>query len=194
MLQNPAGDARPLRPLQRKDAENAEKRRGSFHVCLFSGALAAKAYLITETGERVRRNLYQLFVSLNVRRADLGLPQFFDPPVQAVFDSSFALDLVVTNLGDRVTIKLLIQGATGQFVVVQAAKLKRSGVRLVQHFPSLALLAAPADGIYDLTEPFVARYGKPTVHQAVWMRVFQHTDGWIDVPKVLRARVLPPTA
>ena len=58
----------------------------------------------------------------------------------------------------------------------------------------LALLAAPTDGTYDLTELFVARYGKPKVNQAVWMRVFQHTDGWIDVPKVLRARVLPPIA
>jgi hypothetical protein len=34
----------------------------------------------------------------------------------------------------------------------------------------------------------------PKADQAVWIRVFQHTDGWIDVPQVLRARVLPPPA
>jgi hypothetical protein len=156
--------------------------------------LAASAYLITETGERVRRNCYQLFTSLNVRRADLGLPQFSDPPTQAVFSTQPVFELMVAKIGDRVTIELCIRGSTAQFIVVQAARLKKSGVRVVQHFPFLALLSAPTDGTYDLTELFVARYGVPKVDQAVWIRAFQHTDGWIDVPQVLRARVLPPAA
>jgi len=33
------------------------------------------------------------------------------------------------------------------------------------------------------------RYGVPNVKQAVWIRVCQHIDGYMDVPKVLRARV-----
>ena len=156
--------------------------------------LAANAYLITETGERVRRNCYQLFTSLNVRRADLGLPQFSDPPAQAVFSTRPVFELMVTKIESRVTIELCIQGSTAQFIVVQAARLKKIGVRVVQHFPFLALLSAPTDGTYDLTELFVARYGVPKVDQAVWIRAFQHTDGWIDVPQVLRARVLPPAA
>ena len=156
--------------------------------------LAANAYLITETGERVRRNCYQLFVSLNVRRADLGLPQFSDPPAKAAFSTTAAFELAVTNSGGKTSIKLHVQGSTAQFIVVQAAKLKWSGVRVVQHFPFLALLPAPTDGTYDLTELFVARYGVPKVNQAVWIRAFEHTDGWINVPTVLRARVLPPAA
>ena len=48
-------------------------------------ALAANTYFITDTGSRVRRNCYNWFVSLNTRRADLGLPQFDVPPAEPVF-------------------------------------------------------------------------------------------------------------
>ena len=103
-------------------------------------------------------------------------------------------ELAVSCVAGRPVILLRVQGSTAQYIVVQAARPKNSGVRVVQHFPFLVLLAAPTDGTYDLTERFVARYGVPKVDQAVWIRVFQHTDGWIDVPQVLRARVLPPPA
>ena len=179
---------RNLRAVTRRWSKLALNQQAAWRV------LAANAYLITETGERVRRNCYQLFTSLNVRRADLGLPQFSDPPAQAVFSTRPVFELMVTKIGDRVTIKLRIQGSTAQYIVVQAARPKKSGVRVVQHFPFLALLPAPTDGWYDITELFVARYGVPKADMAIWIRTFQHIDGWIDVPQVLRARVLPPAA
>src|ERR1035438_2700985 len=46
---------------------------------------AANNYFVTETGRRVRHNCYSFFVSLNMRRADLGLPQFDLPPAEPVF-------------------------------------------------------------------------------------------------------------
>jgi hypothetical protein len=63
----------------------------------------------------------------------------------------------------------------------------------VQHFPFLGLLPAPIDGCSDITALFKARYGEPKAGMAIWIRTCQHIDGWIDVPKVLRARV-PDTA
>jgi hypothetical protein len=162
--------------------------------CAAWRSLAANTYFLTETGERARLDHYHLFVSLNVRRADLGLPQFSDPPAKAVFSTKPALELVVTKIGGKTTILLRVEGSTAQYVVVQAAKPTRSGVRLVQHFPFLALLPAPEDGLYDLTDLYLARYGVPKDNQAIWIRAFEHTDGWIDVPQVLRARILAPTA
>ena len=69
-----------------------------------------------------------------------------------------------------------------------------TGVRCVQHFPFLALLPAPIDGWSDITELYVARYGVPKVGTAIWICTCQHIDGWIDVPKVVRARVPAQTA
>ena len=179
---------RNVRTVARRWSKLSQEQCGAWRT------LAATTYFMTETGEQVRLSPYHLFARLNVRRTDLALPQFSDPPAKPVFSTGFKVELVVTNTGDRVTIELHIQGSTAQFVVVQAAKLKWSGVRVVQHFPFLLLLPAPEDGRYDITEPFVARYGVPKVDMAVWIRIFQHTDGWIDVPKVLRGRVLAPPA
>ena len=47
--------------------------------------LAANTYFVNDKGERVRLNCFKLFVSLNTRRADLGLPQFDVAPAEPVF-------------------------------------------------------------------------------------------------------------
>ena len=81
-----------------------------------------------------------------------------------------------------------------QYTLVQGPAPTRTGVRCVQHFPFLGFLPAPIDGWSYITELYEARYGVPKFGQAIWIRICQHIDGWIDVPKVLRARVPAPDA
>jgi hypothetical protein len=157
-------------------------------------ALAATTYFITETGERVRRNCYTLFVALNTRRADLGLPQFDVPPAQPVFPKSPVVELLVTNIGARITIKLRVLGSPTQLILVGGSRPVRAAVRCVQHFPFLGLVPAPIDGWCDITDLYVARYGVPKAGNAIWIRTCQHIDGWIDVPQVFRFRVPTPTS
>ena len=133
-------------------------------------------------------------MKLNVRRADLGLPQFSDPPAKAVFSTGPCLSWRCTYVAGRTTIHLRVQGSTAQYVVVQAARPKKQWRPRGPALPVSGAAGRPNRRRYDLTELFVARYGVPKVGQAVWIRVFQHTDGWIDVPTVLRARVLSPAA
>ena len=99
-------------------------------------------------------------------------------------------ELVVTITGGKFTLKLRVPGPPAQYTLVQGAAPVRSGVRYVQHFPFLGLLPPPKDGWSDITELYVARYGVPKAGTAIWIRTCQHIDGWIDVPKVIRARVL----
>ena len=87
-------------------------------------------------------------------------------------------------------LKLRVPGPTAQYTLVYGAAPVRSGVRYVHHFPFLGLLLPPKDGWSDITELYVARYGVPKLGTAIWIRTCQHIDGWIDVPKVVRARVL----
>jgi hypothetical protein len=133
-------------------------------------------------------------VSVNTRRADLDLPQFDLPPAEPVFSPNPVAELVITISGGEITIKLRVPSPPAQYTVVQGAAPVRTGVRCVQHFPFLGLLPAPIDGWSDITELYVARYGEPKFGQAIWIRTCQHIDGWIDVPKVVRARVPAPTA
>jgi|ERR1035437_396052 hypothetical protein len=155
---------------------------------------ASNQYFVNETGDQVRLNCYHFFVSLNRRRADLGLPQFDLPPAQPVFSPNPVAELVATNTGGNFTLKLRVPSPPAQYTLVQGAAPVRSGVRCVQHFPFLGLLPPPTDGWSDITELYVARYGVPKAGKAIWIRTCQHIDGWIDAPKVARVRVPAATA
>jgi hypothetical protein len=155
---------------------------------------AASNDFVSETGSRVRRNGYNFFVSLNTRRADLDLPQFDLPPAQPVFRLNPVVELVITNTGGKITLKLRVPSPPAQYTLVQGAAPVRTAVRYVQHFPFLGLLPPPTDGWSDITALYVGRYGVPKAGTAIWIRTCQHIDGWTDVPKVARARVRPPAA
>jgi hypothetical protein len=146
-------------------------------------AASANKYFITESGRQTRLNCYHFFVSINTRRADLGLPQFDLPPAEPVFSPNPVAELVITNTGGRITLKLRVPNPPAQYTLVQVAAPVRAGVRCVQHFPLLGLLPPPTDGWSDITELYVARYGVPKAGKAIWVRTCQHIDGWTDVPK-----------
>jgi hypothetical protein len=152
-------------------------------------AATANKYFVNEAGRRVRLNGYHHFVSLNTRRADLGLPQFDLPPAEPVFSPNPVAELVATYTGGEFTLKLRVPSPPAQYTLVQGARPVRTGVRCVQHFPLLGLLPPPTDGWSDITDLYKARYGEPKPGTAIWIRTCQHIDGWIDVPKVVRARV-----
>ena len=155
---------------------------------------AANRYFVSKTGRQVRLNGCNFFVSLNTRRADLGLPQFDLPPAEPVFSPNPVAELVITNTGGRITLKLRVPSPPIQNTLVQGPAPVRTGVRCVQHFPFLGLLPAPTDGWSDITELYVSRYGVPKAGTAIWVRTCQHIDGWIDVPEVGSARVPAQTA
>ncbi len=128
---------------------------------------------------------------VNTRRADLGLPQFDLPPAEPDFSPNPVAELVITNTGGKITLKLRVPSPPPQYTPVQGGAPVRTGVRCVQHFPFLGLLPPPTDDWSYITELYVARYGVPEAGTAIWIRACQHIDGWTDVPKVTRARVPP---
>ena len=91
----------------------------------------------------MRLNGYNFFVSLNTRRADLGLPQFDLPPAEPVFSHNPVDELVATFTGGKFTLKLRVPSPPAQYTLVQGAAPVRTGVRYVQHFPFLGLLPPP---------------------------------------------------
>ena len=148
---------------------------------------AANKCVVNEEGRRVGLNGYHFFVSLNVRRADLGLPQFDLPPPEPVFSRNPVGELVATYAGDKFTLKLRVPSPPTQYTLVQGVAPVRAGVRSVQHFPFLGFLPAPVDGWCNITDLFVKRYGAPPIGRAVFIRTRQHVNGWSDPPKQVRA-------
>ena len=132
----------------------------------------------------MRLNCFKLFVSLNTRRADPGLPQFSVAPVQPVFSTNPVKELAYAWTEGKFTLLARVEGTPEQLILVQGARPVGSGVQSVQHFPLLGLLPPPKDGWSNLTDLYVARYGVPKPNQAVWIRFCQHIDGFIDAPAV----------
>ena len=181
------GHRRNLRAVLRRWRTLSPEQRAAW--C----GVAAQHEFTTKTGRQVHLNGYNFFARLNTRRADLDLPQFDLPPAEPVFSSNPVADLVVTNTGGKITLKLHVPSPPAQYTLVQGAAPVKTGVRCVQHFPFLGLLPPPKDGWSDITELYVARHGVPKAGTAIWIRTCQHIDGWTDVPKVARYRVPPPT-
>jgi hypothetical protein len=152
-------------------------------------ARAANKWFVNDEGRQVRLNCYNFFASLNIRRADLGLPQFDVPPPEPKFNKNPLDELVVDLAGGVFTLKLRVPSPPTQYTLVYGAAPVRSGVRSVQHFHFLGLLPPAKDGWSDITELYVARFGKPKLGWAIWVRTCQHIDGYSDVPKVLRFRL-----
>ena len=156
--------------------------------------VAANKYFVNDEGRRVRLNCYNLFASLNVRRADLDLPQFDFPPPEPVFQKNPVDELVADFIDGVFTLKLRVASLLAQYTLLYAAAPVRSGVRSVQRFHFLGLLPPPKDGWIDITALYVARFGEPKPNWAIWVRTCQHIDGWVDAPKMLRARLYAAAA
>jgi len=153
---------------------------------------SANQYTLSHSGRQVPLNGYSSFVSINSRRALLGLPQFDLPPAQPAFSPNPVAELVATNLGGTITLKLRVPSSPAQYTLLQGAAPVSTGVRCVQHFPFLGLLPPPPDGWSDITELYVARYGVPSPGTVVLIRTCQHLDGWSDVPKLTSVCVPAP--
>jgi hypothetical protein len=144
---------------------------------------AANKFIVTHSGRQVALTGYSYFVSVNTRRAELSLPQFDLPPAEATFSPNPVAELVATNTGAQIVLKLRVPSPPAQYTLVQGARPVSTSIRCVQHFPFLGLLPPPIDGWSDIAELYVAHFGLPPVGTAIFIRTVQHIDGWTDVPK-----------
>ena len=143
---------------------------------------AANKFIVTHSGRQVAHTGYSYFVSVNTRRAELDLPLFDLPPAEATFSPNPVAELVATNTGGTINLKLRVPSLPAQYTLVQGAAPVSTGTRCVQHFPFLGLLPPPTDGWSDITELYVARYGVPPVGKKVYVQANQFVDGWEDLP------------
>jgi hypothetical protein len=144
---------------------------------------SADSYTITRLGRQVALNPYNYFCRINFCRLDLGLSFFELPRPVPSFGTNCVEELVITNDGGSIVLKLRVPQLPTQYTVLQAARPRSPGVSCVQHFPNLGFLPPPVDGWCDITALYVDWYGVPRVGQAIWVRTRQHIDGWNDLPK-----------
>jgi hypothetical protein len=111
------------------------------------------------------------------------------PPALPPFSPNPVAELLATNEGSILQLKLHVLSQPVEHTLVLGARPCSPGVRCVQRFPFLGFLPAPVDGRCDITDLFVKRYGLPALGKAFFIRTRQHINGWNDPPKQVRAIV-----
>src|ERR1035441_6211063 len=121
----------------------------------------------------------QLFQGLNSARACIGKKDLLlVPPAPVVFDLNPLGQLTIKNREDGVRLLLKITGPVTEDIMVfgqapcSAGRMKRRNVAY------LGLMPAPQDGMSDITDIYVARYGEPRAAEKVFIVTRQQKDGW----------------
>jgi hypothetical protein len=187
----------PRTTLQQKNragfATCASRWRGLSADARYAWALAgAKRFKTTPDARRVSLSGYAFYMSINAKRAFLGLPTFDLPPAEPSFNPNPVAELVATNDGTKISLKVRVPSPPAEHTLLQGAAGVSAGVRCARHFPFLGLLPEAIDGWADVTALYEARFGIPIVGTVVFLRTFQHIDGYTDVPKLVS--VLIPAA
>jgi hypothetical protein len=143
-------------------------------------------------GRAVPLTGFQFFLKINCSRAALGLEQFVTPPPQPQLGTNPVGDLVATNDGGVIALKLKVSSAPVQYTVVCGAAPCSAGRSSTRHFNILGFLPAPTRGVSDITDLYVARYGPIPAGSRIFIRTYLHIDGWEDLPK--QTSVIVPKA
>ena len=120
------------------------------------------------------------FVGLNTARACIGRPPLWDPPEPVTFGPNpvGALTILNTEKGPRLLLEVTAPVTDDIMVFGQApcsaGRTKRRNVAY------LGLLPAPVDGLSDITDLYVARYGGLPPGQRIFIVTRQQRNGWED--------------
>jgi len=89
----------------------------------------------------------------------------------------------------EVVLELAVSGTPVQYTVVCAAAPCSPGRSFVVHFNIIGFLPDPEDGVSNIADLYVARYGPIPAPSRIFVRTYQHIDGWEDLPKQTTAIV-----
>jgi hypothetical protein len=122
-----------------------------------------------------------LFNKINCTLLLFAQPQVDTPPAPPVFPDLAPQNLVITNAGGVVTIKLTCPTDPGTNTVVRASAPQSAGRGTCRNFRILGVCPAPVAGASDITGLYTARFGAPLAGTKVFVSVTQFVDGWEDL-------------
>jgi hypothetical protein len=156
-------------------------------------AAASGVSSISRLGQSGPLTGQQLFNKINCTLAQFGQEQVDAPPARPQFPDLAPANLVITNAGGVIALKLTCPADPGENTIVRGSKPVSQGYGKFTDFRVLGTCPAPAQGSADITGLYTARYGVPPVGMKVFVRVNQYIDGWENLP-VTFSEVVPASA
>jgi len=131
----------------------------------------------------------QLFLRVNCKLGLLGQDPVDVPPVSPQFTPTAPQNLVITNTGGAVALKLTCPTSPGQNTVLRASPPQNSAVRACSNYRIIGMCPAPAQGSADITSLYVAEFGGVPVGKRIFVRASTMVDGFESLPRQFQARV-----
>jgi hypothetical protein len=135
----------------------------------------------------------QLFVKINSLLAQLGQDVVDAPPALPLFGNVAPQNLVITNTGGAIAVKLTCPTSPGQNTLLRSAAPQHSGVRRAPSMVILGMCPTPAQSSADITSLYVAKFGVAPVGSRLFVQANLVTDGW-QGPKAQFSAVVPASA
>jgi hypothetical protein len=90
--------------------------------------------------------------------------------------------LTITVAKGALALQLKVTRTPARYVMVWGTAPCSQGIMRPRRFTLLGALPAPASGVSDITDLYVAKYGVPPAGTRVFIRTQQTADGWTDLP------------
>ena len=132
---------------------------------------------------------FQLFIKINCTLAQFGGEPVNTPPLRPEFPNLAPQNLVITNTGGAVALKLTCPTSPGENTIVRGSKPVSQGVQVCKDFRILGTCPAAVQGSADITSLYTSRYGAPKAGTKVYVQVNQFVDGWESLPRTYSAIV-----
>jgi hypothetical protein len=153
-------------------------------------AAASAQQTRSRLGQRGPLTGLQLYTKINATLKTFGQPTVDVPPAVPTFPDLAPQNLVITNTGGVIALKLTCPTDPGQSTILRGSKPQHSGVRRTPSTVILGVCPAPVAGAADITGLYTARYGTPAVGQQLFIQANQMVDGYESLP-VTFAAVVP---
>ena len=135
----------------------------------------------------------QFFNKINCALALFGQDQVDAPPQVPQFPDLAPQNLVITNNGGVIALKLTCPTSPGTNTIVRASAPVSAGREKCGGYRILGMCPAPAQGSADITSLYTARYGVPAEGTKVFVSVNLLVDGWEDIAAKFSA-IVPASA
>jgi hypothetical protein len=156
-------------------------------------AAAKEAKSSSRLGQSGALSGFQLFAKINCTLAQFGQEQVDAPPAHPQFPDLAPTNLVITNTGSVIALKLTCPADPGENTIVRGSAPLSQGRETCRDYRILGTCPAAVAGSADITTLYTARYGVPPVGKKVYVRVNQFVDGWEDLPVTFSA-IVPAAA
>ena len=156
-------------------------------------ASAKEAKSNSRLGQSGALSGFLLFTKINCTLTQFGQAQLDAPPAQPLFPDLAPTNLVITNTGGTIALKLTCAVDPGENTIVRASVPVSQGRQTWDDFRVLGICPAPVLGASDITALYTARHGVPPVGKKVYVRINQFVDGWESLPTSFWA-IVPASA